>query len=317
MRMHLALAAACAAATWTTAGTAFAGDPPQSALEGAIAALQSAEAAPWPVQDAGGGGAPEVVATASRTLSENERIGTYGQPEWTAERRWARTRTYVIPEGQIEFEQWWRGTWDHGEHSSHLLQSEIGFGLPNRLQVDLYLNFEHEDGTTKYTTFQPEVRYAFADWGELPLNPTLYVEYKLEHRASDVLEAKLLFGDEITPKLHWGLNLSIEQELDDARTCELAVTQGISYTLADRRFSIGAEFEYDHVTERGARGEPEHEVYLGPSFQWRPTENTHLDVVPLFGMQDAHDYRVFIVFGIDLGGWGAKHPRAPTISKSR
>src|SRR5690348_10022388 len=39
-------------------------------------------------------------------LKEQELICSYGQPRWTARRRFTETRAYVVPEGQIEFEYW-------------------------------------------------------------------------------------------------------------------------------------------------------------------------------------------------------------------
>jgi hypothetical protein len=58
------------------------------------------------------------------------------------------------------------------------------------------------------------------------------------------------------------------------------------------------------------------EVLLGPSFQWRPTPRTHLDVVPLVGLTDeSPDAQVFLVFGIDLGP-SEKHGFSPTSLKS-
>ena len=37
---------------------------------------------------------------------EEERIGDYLQPRWTAHRRFGETRVYVVPKGMIEFEYW-------------------------------------------------------------------------------------------------------------------------------------------------------------------------------------------------------------------
>src|SRR5215204_3284213 len=39
---------------------------------------------------------------------ESDLIGSYGQPRWSARRLFPTTRTYVIPEGQLEFEHWTR-----------------------------------------------------------------------------------------------------------------------------------------------------------------------------------------------------------------
>lgn len=171
-------------------------------------ALDSAIAAVAPASADGEGSGAEVVSTASRASGETERVGAYGQPEWTTRRRFARTRVYVLPEGQLEFEQWWRGTFDRGEAAGHLFQTEIGMGLADRFQIDLYGNAEHEDGTTKWLGLQPELRWAPADWGVLPLNPTIYLEYKWIHGGNDVAEGKILLGEELSRDLHWGMNLS-------------------------------------------------------------------------------------------------------------
>ena len=304
-------AAADATATvFTTPADPFGG----SSLVAAILAAQSAPLSQESGESAGGG---EVVSTAPRILSENQAVGPYGQPEWTTRRRWARTRTYVINQGQIEFEQWVRGTFDDGEKGSYLGQTEVSFGLPHRLQFDLYANTQHEDGTTTWVGLQPEMRWAFADWGVLPLNPTLYLEYKWNHHANDVAEGKILLGDDLGSGTHWGMNLSCEQELGGSKAQELAMMQAVSWTVVDRKFSVGLEFEVDRVTEHGARDDPEWEYYMGPSFQWRPTDETHLDIVPLRGGHDGHDWRLFVVFGIDFGGSGGKTPMAPVSAKSR
>ncbi len=256
----------------------------------------------------------QVTASAGNILDAE---GAYGQPGWTMRRRWARTRSYVIDEGQLELEQWWRYTHDRGEGPGHLFQTEIGYGLGNRMQVDLYVNNEHESpGPTKYIGLQPEFRYAFADWGELPLNPTIYLEYKYNHHANDVFEAKLLFAEDLSACLHWGMNLSVEQEINGEREQELAITQAISHDVSTA-LSIGAEFEWQRVTAKGGRDDPEHALYFGPSIQWRPTENVHVDLVPLWGFRDAHDHRIFLVIGYDFGGAGARHGATPVSAKSK
>src|SRR5690349_11654603 len=39
-------------------------------------------------------------------LRDDDRIGTYAQPRWTAQRLFGETRIYVIPQGTVEFEYW-------------------------------------------------------------------------------------------------------------------------------------------------------------------------------------------------------------------
>ena len=89
------------------------------------------------------------------------------------------------------------------------------------------------------------VRYAFSDWGVIPLNPTLYAEYTVSNKAynADKVEVKLLLGDSITPRIHWGWNLVYERELGQYETIEYSTAAGISYTVIDNKFSVGNSFE--------------------------------------------------------------------------
>jgi hypothetical protein len=144
------------------------------------------------------------------------------------------------------------------------------------------------------------VRQAFADWGELPLNPTAYLEYEAP---SDLdgpggLEYKLLLADTITPKLHAATNLIFEHSLEEDEI-EYGVSGGVSYTIAENLFSIGAEGE---VIKEDAGSEQKVEALVGPSFEVRPTNNTSLRLAPLVGIgNESPDYSVFAVFGIGFG----------------
>ena len=109
-------------------------------------------------------------------LSEERPVGKYAQPEWTTERRFAATRTYVLPEGMFEMEQWRRGTYTRHGGDEHRFLTEIEAGLPGRWQLDFYGHFEGGSNiSTKFIGEQIEARYALANWGRLPANPTLYL----------------------------------------------------------------------------------------------------------------------------------------------
>ena len=160
---------------------------------------------------------PETLVV-GRRLSEDRAVGPNQQPEWTTARRFATTRVYVLPPWQAEFEQWWKGKFPRQGKGEHFLQSEIGIGLPYRLQLDIYENLERPvGGTFQHGGNQFEMRYAFADWGKIPLNPTLYLEWKANHNAADAYEVKLLLGEELAPRWHWGLNFFFEQEVGGGR----------------------------------------------------------------------------------------------------
>jgi len=174
----------------------------RSALAATITIL-SAAAATAAAQDAPATSGPRVIVTGNPVLSDDTLIGENRQPEWTAHRRFPTTRVYVLPPWQVEFEQWWKGKFPRDGKPAHLFQSEIEIGLPYRFQLDLYENVENaSDGATRHAGNQIEARWAFAEWGRIPLNPTLYVEWKFNDSAPDAYEIKLLLGEQLTPRWH-------------------------------------------------------------------------------------------------------------------
>jgi hypothetical protein len=217
------------------------------------------------------------------------------------------------PPYEIGAEQWWRMTVTRAGETKHRFQEEVGMGLPHRFQVDAYENWTVADGVARQENIALEVRYALADWGRIPMNPTLYVEYKFAAAGADALEAKLLLGDEIGCGWRYGVNAVYEQELGGARTTEMALAGALGWTVLDQKLSVGSEVKYVSVTEAETRGTPEEEMLLGPSLQWRPTASTHLDVVPLFGLTEASpSFMSYVTFGVDFGSVrGAKGPVAP------
>jgi len=260
--------------------------------------------------------AVEVRATRRR---EEDPVGPSGQPEWTTRRRFATSRVYVLPPWQVEAELWYRGRYENRETTAQRYQAELGVGLPGRLQLDYYQNFADAAGAGVVDTGpQVEARWAVADWGKIPFNPTLYGEYRWDYTGADKVEAKLLFGDVVAPRVHAAVNLIGEQETSGARATELGASAALSWTLIDRRLGIGAEFKTTRATESGSRDDPGWEHQAGPSLQWRITNHVHLDVVPMFGLnRDAHDVELFVVFGWDFGGGGDPGRLAPTSTKSR
>ncbi|MGE3171941.1 MAG: hypothetical protein AB7O97_04895 [Planctomycetota bacterium] len=234
-------------------------------------------------------------------LREEDRIGSYQQPEWTSHRRFAETRVYVRPEGQVEFEYWLIPEIpDGGGPTETKTQYEFEFGLPGRFQLDLYL-VSHQDGNEGSSGFDEqklEVRHAFADWDEIWGNPTAYLEWSARDQAPDHVEAKLLFGGEIDTSWHWGANLVYEQETGGLRESGYQVTGGVSKTILDQRLSVGGEVKVGLIDDESDRGNFAEEVLVGPSVQFRPTPNSHIDVAPLVGLtDDSPDAKITILFG--------------------
>jgi len=246
---------------------------------------------------------PPTVVRAEREglLREEDRVGDYGQPRWTARRLFPTTRIYVVPAGQIEFEHWTRVKVPRdGGQSTVETQYEVELGLPNRFQIDLYHVTEKtgSEGELAVSEQKYELRYAFADWGKLWMNPAMYLEYVSRSAESDKIEGKLLLGDELAEGWHFGSNLVFEHELGGALENEYELTMGLARTVIDETFSLGMELKAALVDEHSDRGDFARELEIGPSFQYRPLPQMHLDVAPLIGIGDeSRAADLFVVIG--------------------
>ena len=250
---------------------------------------------------------PTVNAIDNSILNESMPVGETQRPEWTGSRRFPGTRVYIQKEPwEVGIESWWRIKHHRDGSISNRLLEEVEIGLPHRIQLDLYNDIEGDGkGRFHYQSFNIEARWAFADWGKIWGNPTLYAEYKIadKHWGPDVYEFKMLFGDQFAERFHWGVNFVWEAETGGEREQEFQVTGGLSYSLIEGKLGVGVEFLYDHDTVKGARGEPAHQFNIGPSIQWRVTENLHIDASCMFGTNEASDRQIgFLVVGYDFGG---------------
>lgn len=281
-------------------------NPADKVREGAAAASPATQpaAAPAPVLRLRSFELPavEVAGEKPAELREEDRVGPNEQPRWTAARRFPGTRIYVLPPETAEFEFWLRPTVPrHGQTEMRSL-FELELGLPSRFQLDLYFRTESvTDGPTQVGE-SVELRYAFAEWNKIWGNPTLYAEWSRLEDEPDAVEVKLLLGGEIAPRWHWGLNLSDELATGGDRENEIEITGGVSYTLIDSRLSVGLETECGVVDTRGHRGRfDEKFFFLGPSVQYRPTEQFHIDVAPLVGLTgDSPRFRAYVVIGYEF-----------------
>ncbi len=250
----------------------------------------------------------EVIIRADRP-KEEAYVGPYKQPEWTMHRRFPGTRVYIqVDPGDVEFEQWMEFRVPKSGKSETRLSQELEIGLPYRMQLDLYVNTLHTrdevNSTLSNREFAAELRWAFANWGEIPGNPTLYLEYAFAN-GYDVIEPKILLGDELAPGWHWGLNGVYEATVSGGptKTEEFKFTGALSNTLIDQHISLGAAMEWSTETVRDTNMPDEigHELLIGPSFQLRIMNKGHLDIEPLWGVTDeSKRMKTYIVFGWDL-----------------
>ena len=244
---------------------------------------------------------PPIVVTGTNTLVESQPLGPYGQPEWTARRRFTRTHVYVLPEWQVSTELGWNTKYERGDSPSHKPTQEFEVGLPYRFQADFQAAERISDGEGRYSDSSFELRWALADWNKIPLNPTLKAEWKINNAEADAYEFSISFGGEFAQRWHWGAELFNEQQVGDAREHEYTGSIALSYTVIDEKFSVGFESRLKDENDKD-QNNPELGLIIGPSIQWRPTPRTHLDVAPLFGVTGrAPHVESFIFFGIDFG----------------
>ena len=288
----------------------------------ATASAADSEIAPLPTVTSSATSLGAMSLPTSPGLAENRPADVTGRPEWTSHRRFTTTRVYLQKAPwEVGYEQWYRVRQNRDHSVENLFQHEIEIGLPGRMQLDIYENWVAEGNRrAHHDNVAFELRFAFADWGKIPGNPTIYAEYKLAdaHYGPDVYEFKLLLGDALTPRLHWALNGAFEQEIGGERAREFAIQGGISYSVIDGKLGVGIEMQYKDESVAGGRGAAERKFLIGPSIQWRPTPNTHLDFVAQWGTnRDAQNFEGFVVFGIDFGRIGGESHYEPTAGRSR
>ena len=250
-------------------------------------------------------------------VAEEALVGENKQPDWTTRRRFSTTRVYVQPPWQIETELSWEATYARGEAPAHKLTQEIELGLPYRLQLDYEAVEKLEPYNDRYDSSSIEVRWAIAEWGRIPLNPTVKAEWKINNAEADAYEFSVSVGDELAPRWHWGGELFYEQQVGDDREREFAGSLALSYALIDEKLGVGIESK---LTDEGDKDQhnPELSLVGGPSLQWRPTRRTHLDIVPLVGVTGrAPHLETFVFFGIDFGPGSEREAVQPASLRNK
>lgn len=260
------------------------------------------------------------VRAGSEHLREDDIVGTYGQPRWSTRRAFSEVRTYVIPEGQIEFEYWLfiktpsrkdqedaQGAGNPKPKNEVKQVYEVEMGLGHRLQLDLYQVYVKDgaDGNNALDATKFELRYALADWDKIWGNPTLYAEWQQAASGNDAVEFKVLLCDEITERVRWATNFVWEEKTGGTRERGLEWNSAISYTVLDEKLSIGIETNFADISElRGESGNGrDHrghhkEFAAGPSLRFYPIPHAHIILTELFGLnQYANETKTVAIIG--------------------
>jgi hypothetical protein len=299
----------------------------------------------------------EAGQTLDAQTAQNERVVITGEevpsaygatPSFSRSRFSNLTQAYVLPPGAVFAGLIYQGDSLKFNRPDHMLTQEIEIGLPGRFGLAIENSIENHRGTTQERTVSFEARYALADWNKIPLNPTIFVEYKFgvgdilhdegppeevpkgEGRAfleehmplPDSVEVRLLLAQNFSNKVEWAANLFYEQETSGDRGREVGFSQSLMFPilLPNDRLKVGAEMQYISFTDIGLReeGTSSPRVVIGPTVAWKPSKNTRLDVSPLFGVtDDAPHASVFVVFSMLFGGHETEQAEAPASTRNR
>src|SRR5256886_7569015 len=282
----------------------------------------------------------EVVVTGEEVPS------AYGAPPGLSRSRFSNTtQAYVLPPWAFFFGEIYEGQGFRHGPPDHLFTQEIEMGLPYRFGVAAEAKFERFNGGGGAETVSLEARWALADWNKIPLNPTLFAEYKfgvgtIRHeevpppppgggegeeeeggppKVPDAYEVRLLLAQEFFGRIEWAMNWFFEKENTGDRGREWGFSQAAMtpVLLPNERLKVGIEMEYRNLTVKDTRGNPLTSFTIGPTVAWKPTPNTRLDISPLFGCtHDAPVADVFVAFSWLFGGERAE-AEAPVSTRFR
>jgi len=201
-------------------------------------------------------------------------VGPYNQPRWSARGRFsADTDVYVLPPYSLFLDLDYHGTFPrHRGKPDHVFVQEIELGLPHRFQVAWEFYQELINGQLQLQQTLIEARYAFANWGKIPLNPTILGEYKWgrgtnfsdtgdtgegeshgPRRVSDSYELRLLLGQEIGKLIEFAGNIFFEQAVNGVREREMGFSTAWSYALRGEALKVGVETSDANESEHGAK----------------------------------------------------------------
>ena len=200
----------------------------------------------------------------------------------------------------------------HGGETRNLFTQEFEMGLSHRFQIAYENNFTLQKQHSQVTEETIEGRYALADWGEMPLNPTLFGEYHFgvgkdcggedSEDTPDSVEGRLLLGEQFAKDYQWALNLFHEFETGGEREWESGFSQALSYAVRDEYLKVGIEMQFIRRTEDGERGDPEYEFDIGPNVTVKPSARTRFDLATLFGAtEDSPAVGIYAVFSVAFG----------------
>src|SRR5438874_13203898 len=235
-----------------------------------------------------------VVVTAEEVPS------AYGAPPGRSRSRFSNTvNAYVLPPWSFFCGELFEGAGFRHGPPDYLFTQEVEMGLPYRFNVAAETGLERFNGGGGVQTVSLEARWALADWNKIPLNPTIFAEYKfgvgtIRHeevppppgggeeeesgppKVPDAYEVRLLLAQEFFERVEWAMNWFFEKENTGDRGREWGFSKALMnpILLPEERLKVGIEMQYRNVTTKDTRGDPVNSFVIGPSVALKPTAQT-------------------------------------------
>jgi len=119
------------------------------------------------------------VTEESLVVRGEEVPSAYGAPPALSRSRFSNlVNAYVLPPWAVFVAAIYEGDALRYNRPDHNYTAEIEMGLPYRFGIAIENAVETFRGVTQERSFSLEGRWAFADWDKIPLNPTIFMEYK-------------------------------------------------------------------------------------------------------------------------------------------
>ena len=245
-----------------------------------------------------------------------EEPGGYGQPEWVDRSRASvTTKLYVL--NPWETFVGLRSEFDvsrYGKTACDLTQ-EFEIGLPGRVEFDLENEVSGRGGLLAESEGSVGLRYAFATWDKLPLNPAIAATYHFRtgeklaaSSGGDVGELRLLLGQEFLPRLLWTANAFYQRAFAGGHDRQIGFTQDVSYLVVTDKLELGTEMRYANVSQRREHRGAANEFVIGPSVNWKPNARTVVSLAPLVGCTpDSPRVAILASVSVEFGGGEGKN----------
>ena len=208
-------------------------------------------------------------------------------PEWTQDRFATSTRFWLLDPGVYEVQMWFRTRVPHVDPmtggrgpAEFLWQHEVEIGLYPHIQLDLYENLTFNVDDTGHRGIQQEgvqieARIAIPSrYGQIPLNPVIYLEFHPRHDDPDRVEVRLLLGGAPTKWLYLAANPYFETNVEQTNGRFIADAEVGTTLAAGFRVTSWLTLNAEGKIGGDMLGDPSNKLhfvwFLGPGFLVKP-----------------------------------------------